>query len=194
MCVFLPVCLYACLSAAVQWCECGRSAAWTTASRKLKFSHHVDDVSGECSVAKLTHYSAQRARGTSRKSIFSIALACEILRAKCAKNAKSAEHGCNLGRPYVWSLWDKHKCDENRMRWRMECLFEIITRHCSINNTSENNMSVFWHTSWFILILRDYGTWIHEINNFLRKCFVLMINKTGSIMAYSWWYKPVSKI
>ena len=83
----------------MQWHQFRRSAARATASRGLKFSQHVDDMSGECSVAKPALYGAKRARGTSRKTALPHCLKhMKYSEWNIQKTAKIAEHECNPGR------------------------------------------------------------------------------------------------
>ena len=123
---------------------------WTVCrlnSRGLKYSQHIDDVSGKCSLATSACYAAQRARGTSRKNnISSITLKREILR----RNMQNVQKVTGTGKipgGYLHNRISKRfgantsvtkilHAGEWNVEWGSPC------GTCSVNRTSENNMSI----------------------------------------------------
>ena len=110
------ICLSVCLSVCphtVQRGQCVTRADQTAGSGRLKFAHHLGEVTGQCRVQKRDRWDAEVARGTSWKNaFFAIALTWGKQRVKFVKNGKTAKHGCGpgpiSGQPGVRLARDKH--------------------------------------------------------------------------------------
>ena len=93
--------------------QCVTRADQTAASGRLKFAHHLGEVTGQYRVQKRDRWDAEVARGTSWKNaLLAVALTLGKRRVEFLENGKTAKHGCGSGQisgqPGVRLARDKH--------------------------------------------------------------------------------------